>query len=371
MYPGIECKDIEIGENFDLGPGVSIKAKQVRIGDNVSIGSLSSDEAFRHPGGVQINVDSLEIGDSSNISRSVLIKGGSISFGMKVTIREYSTINVRQKLYLDDLCYISPYCRVNGRDIKIGKNFRMLTWANIGGGSCFEVQSKLRMGDNCHLGEFAQINTADSIQIGHEVGIGIRSSVFTHGAYQSVIKGYPVEFGPVQIGSYCWLPHAYVLPNVNIGEGTVVAAGSVVNKSLPPYSLAGGVPAKVIRSDIYKNPPSDIPLRDLLGGLLVRLDQILKDSFGEKETSRGGAGYFHGSDHRLVVCESLDSEDIKKLNVQPNDTFIVRKNDLSKDEIEEIGITVIDVTNLLVIGQTNEYARRVTNQLRRYGVRLR
>lgn len=38
-----------------------------------------------------------------------------------------------------------------------------------------------------------------------------------------------------------------ILKGVTIGEGAVVAAGSVVNKSVPPYSVVGGVPAKVIK----------------------------------------------------------------------------------------------------------------------------
>jgi len=38
-----------------------------------------------------------------------------------------------------------------------------------------------------------------------------------------------------------------VLDGVTIGEGSIVAAGSVVNKDVPPYSIVGGVPAKIIK----------------------------------------------------------------------------------------------------------------------------
>jgi len=54
---------------------------------------------------------------------------------------------------------------------------------------------------------------------------------------------------PVVIGDDVWLCEGVkVMPGVTIGKGTVVAAGSVVTKSLPPYCLAGGIPAKVIRT---------------------------------------------------------------------------------------------------------------------------
>jgi acetyltransferase-like isoleucine patch superfamily enzyme len=56
----------------------------------------------------------------------------------------------------------------------------------------------------------------------------------------------PVVFGPkALIGSF-----VTVLPGVTIGEGALVAAGSVVTKDVPPHSLAGGNPAKVLSSDI-------------------------------------------------------------------------------------------------------------------------
>jgi acetyltransferase-like isoleucine patch superfamily enzyme len=52
----------------------------------------------------------------------------------------------------------------------------------------------------------------------------------------------------VTIGDHVWLStRVTVLPGVSIGEGAVVAAGSVVTKDLAPYGLYGGVPARKIR----------------------------------------------------------------------------------------------------------------------------
>lgn len=53
---------------------------------------------------------------------------------------------------------------------------------------------------------------------------------------------------PVVIGNDVWIgAGAVILNGVTIGDGSIVAAGSVVTKSIPPYSIVGGVPAKVIR----------------------------------------------------------------------------------------------------------------------------
>lgn len=55
--------------------------------------------------------------------------------------------------------------------------------------------------------------------------------------------------GSVKIGDGAWIgTHVVVLPNVTIGKGAIIAAGSVVNKNIPPYEIWGGVPAKFIKN---------------------------------------------------------------------------------------------------------------------------
>lgn len=54
---------------------------------------------------------------------------------------------------------------------------------------------------------------------------------------------------PVKLGNKCWLgTHVIVVKGVEIGEGAVVAAGSVVTKDVPPWTIVGGNPAKVVRT---------------------------------------------------------------------------------------------------------------------------
>lgn len=58
----------------------------------------------------------------------------------------------------------------------------------------------------------------------------------------------PLEAKKVTIGSGCWIGEkAIILPGITLGEKCIVAAGSIVTKSFPAYSLIGGVPAKLLK----------------------------------------------------------------------------------------------------------------------------
>jgi acetyltransferase-like isoleucine patch superfamily enzyme len=58
---------------------------------------------------------------------------------------------------------------------------------------------------------------------------------------------FPVTAEGVEIGDYVWIGvNATIMPGIHIGTGAVVAAGAVVTKDVDPYTVVGGVPAKVI-----------------------------------------------------------------------------------------------------------------------------
>jgi hypothetical protein len=68
---------------------------------------------------------------------------------------------------------------------------------------------------------------------------------------------------PVTIDDDCWLGvNTVVMPGVRIGKGCVVGAGSVVSADLPPYSVAVGAPARVVKQRLDFKPPSGIRFDD-------------------------------------------------------------------------------------------------------------
>ena len=176
---------------------------------------------------------------------------GDIILGENVIVHPTARFNISEYLYIGDYSQIGEGCEIKGRDIRIGQEFYMGAGAKIGGGSCFERQSKLRAGHFLHMGEGSFINTARPVKIGNEVGLGMGTKLFTHGAYLSALDGFPVAFGPVTLGDNVWLPGAIVNPGVTIGSNVVVGVNSLVSRDLPDGCLAAGSPAKVIKENVY------------------------------------------------------------------------------------------------------------------------
>lgn len=74
--------------------------------------------------------------------------------------------------------------------------------------------------------------------------------IFTHGGGGNCVRRYHPDFdcfGKVTIGDYVYIgTHALIMPGVTIGDNVLVAAGSVVTKSVPSNTVVGGNPAKII-----------------------------------------------------------------------------------------------------------------------------
>jgi acetyltransferase-like isoleucine patch superfamily enzyme len=65
--------------------------------------------------------------------------------------------------------------------------------------------------------------------------------------------GLPDTSAAVRIGKYTWIGgNSTILPGVTVGEGAIIGAGSVVTHDIPPYSVAVGVPAKVIKVRVLR-----------------------------------------------------------------------------------------------------------------------
>ncbi|MBE6578125.1 MAG: acyltransferase [Ruminococcaceae bacterium] len=96
------------------------------------------------------------------------------------------------------------------------------------------------------------IYCASRVEIDEDVmmGSGILITDNDHGIDPTApnYRNQPLTTKPVKIGKGCWIgERATVLSGVEIGEHSIVAAGAVVTKSIPPYSIAAGVPARVIK----------------------------------------------------------------------------------------------------------------------------
>lgn len=112
--------------------------------------------------------------------------------------------------------------------------------------------SKLIIGSNTWIGQQCFIHGAGGVVIGNNVGIG--PCVKIHAArHKEIGKSTPIlfsglEFLEIEIGDDCNIGiGAIILPGVKIGQGSKIGANAVVNKSIEEYSIAVGIPAKVIK----------------------------------------------------------------------------------------------------------------------------
>jgi acetyltransferase-like isoleucine patch superfamily enzyme len=123
---------------------------------------------------------------------------------------------------------------------------------------------KVMVGDWCYVGNDTRIWSAASIEIGNRVLISHSVNIFdnlTHPLQASLRhqqareifarghpRGVPLGEEPIVIHDDAWIcAGAFVMRGVTLGEGAIVAAGAVVTKDVPPFSIAAGNPAVVIR----------------------------------------------------------------------------------------------------------------------------
>lgn len=208
--------------------------------------------------------------------------------GKNVRIDPGARIQVTERLVIGDGTVVRRGALIEGRSVTLGRDCWIDEEAMIGGGSAFEWQSELLAGDFLHLGRYSQVNTARRVSLGSEVGIGIGTRIFTHGAYLSAFEGYPVQFKEVVIGSRVWLPNALVNPGVTIGDDVVVAALSLVNRDLPSGCLAAGTPVRIIREHAFPRAITDEEKKGILEQVngTLRTRYILVDD----RITLGGAG---------------------------------------------------------------------------------
>ena len=109
---------------------------------------------------------------------------------------------------------------------------------------------KLKIGNNVYFAKGTWINALGSVTIEDEIMFGpyvvlvsTKHTMKNHSVYNG-----SSEFNKVFIGKGTWISsHCTIASGVSIGSGCIVAANSVVSKDIKDYTLAGGVPAKVIK----------------------------------------------------------------------------------------------------------------------------
>lgn len=170
-----------------------------------------------------------------------------------------SSRNPRPRLWIR--LFVNPLVHKKGKGTVIRRQTRIdvFPWNNF------------TLGQNCTIESFTTVNNGvGEVQIGNNSRVGIGNTIIgpvkigndvilaqnivisglNHG-YQDVkipIKDQPVTMARIIIEDEAWIgANSTIVSGVTIGKHSVVAAGSVVTKDVPPFSIVGGNPAKIIR----------------------------------------------------------------------------------------------------------------------------
>jgi acetyltransferase-like isoleucine patch superfamily enzyme len=106
------------------------------------------------------------------------------------------------------------------------------------------------LGDNFYANHGLVVLDAAKVTFGDNVFVGPGCGFYTAGhPLDAERRNVGLEYAkPITVGDNVWIGgNCTILPGVTIGEGSVVAAGAVVAKDVPPRTVVGGIPAKVIK----------------------------------------------------------------------------------------------------------------------------
>lgn len=141
-----------------------------------------------------------------------------------------------------------------GEGTRFGDFTHLTAWDKTCAGGTFTPE--IRIGKNCDFGAWNHITAINRIEIGDNLLTGkwVTITDNNHGGTNLDNMQIPplmremVSKGPVSIGNNVWIgDKATILPGVEIGDGAIVAANSVVTKNVPAYCVVAGNPAKVVK----------------------------------------------------------------------------------------------------------------------------
>ena len=162
---------------------------------------------------------------SANVKRAMAITAelNRLTFNDANEVRALFSELIGKKVD-DSFVLVPPFYSTGGTDIRVGRN--------------------VFVNQNCTFYDLGGLDIADDVMIGPNVSI-ITSS---HPVEPSQRRATVIA-RPIVIERNVWIAAgATIIGGVTVGENSVVAAGSVVTKDVPPNTIVGGNPAKVIRS---------------------------------------------------------------------------------------------------------------------------
>jgi len=176
--------------------------------------------------------------------------GKGVIFGSNMVLRHPQKIFLSDNIIIDDNVMLDAKGANNKgifleNEVFVGRNSIL----SCKGGDII-LKERVNIGFNC------EIYSSNSVEIGEDTLLAAYTYIVGGGNYKLDRIDIPInqqaDFdgkGGIVLEKNIWVSaHCVILDGVRIGEGSVIAAGAMVNKEIPPMSIAGGIPAKVIKS---------------------------------------------------------------------------------------------------------------------------
>ncbi|MBC7864469.1 MAG: acyltransferase [Bacteroidia bacterium] len=180
---------------------------------------------------------------SSNPKRAELLKGlFDLQHSLReLTLRDFKRVNPLQEDLTD--------WKERGEFLfGKGKNITVYNSATVAG--------DVKVGENTWIGPYVELDGSGGLEIGDFCSISLGVNITTHDTVKWALSGGKMSYerAPVKIGNYCFIgTQAFIAKGITIGDHVLVGAGAVVTKDLPDFSIAAGVPAKIIGKVILEN----------------------------------------------------------------------------------------------------------------------
>lgn len=143
-----------------------------------------------------------------------------------------------------------PFCSAlyigNNAKLIVKNNFRIYSGSRVS----VNDNATLILGSG-YINNNCSISCFEKIEIGNDVAISDGLTIRDTDNHVILDTNHKPTL-PIKIGNHVWIGmNVTILKGVTIGDGAIIAAGAVVNKDVPANCLAGGVPAKIIKQNVY------------------------------------------------------------------------------------------------------------------------
>jgi acetyltransferase-like isoleucine patch superfamily enzyme len=144
---------------------------------------------------------------------------------------------------------LRPLMRVRGYLLrpsfkKCGRNLQVARHVTINFSSCLEIGRDVYIATGCWLHAWGGIILEDEVQLGPYAVLVTGNHTRERGSY----RYGPSRLAPIRLCRGSWVAaHATITKGVTIGRGALVAANSVATRDVPEFTVAGGVPARIIQ----------------------------------------------------------------------------------------------------------------------------